>query len=187
MPPDCIAAVNAAVFSNMYRTAMREKSSTLPGMAGGVGVDVGSGGGFSWVVCSLNVTEDGVAVVATPVLVYDSSKMIPFLVPTEPRAARICVGVSPVVELGADFLTASSSDASQSATDSIREVRRTLLEVGERLLNEMSEFSVVQETLFWLKSAMILIESNGMLKLLLASLNKRGRSLPMVAFLDVEF
>jgi hypothetical protein len=93
------------------------------------------------------------------------------------------------VELGADSLTAgaSSPDVNQSATGSIREVRRALLEVEERLLKETSEFSVVQETLFWLNNAMMLIESNGMLKLLLACSNKRGRSLPMVAFLDVEF
>lgn len=133
-------------------------------------VAVGWDVGFVWDAVE-KVIWDTVSVGA------EVSKIMPFRVPAGARAASVRVCTFNVVGVGG--LGCSSSDASGSA-------RRPLLEPVLTSLKATRAFSVVQETLFWLNKAMIVTGSKGTPKLLCALLNKRGRSLPMVAFLDEE-
>ena len=73
------------------------------------------------------------------------------------------------------------SGVSRSDSSAIGRDRRALLETP---LNETKAFSVMQETLFWLNSAIRVNESSGILKLFCESSNSRGSSLPIVAFLE---
>lgn len=66
-------------------------------------------------------------------------------------------------------------------------MERRVFSLGDNPLNDTSAFSVVQETLFWLKRATMVTGSSGILKLSFETWKSRGTSSPIVAFLEVEF
>jgi hypothetical protein len=122
----------------------------------------------------------GIDVAVADLLGPRSSYKIPFIVASE-RAATTAVVGSTLVTDGEALGFTLSSDVIVSA-NSGGDRRDLLVSLVLTSLKDTNAFSVLQETLFILKIAMIVTGSRTMLNLFSDSSNKMGSALPMVAF-----